>query len=280
MKRKHIRTIIICALVLLAAVTVIFNIDIEPKEQPSQSVAVSSPATETKKPQAEPSENETEETDEKETESEKNSVTENEVSEKALTEKHDSENEKNSAPEQKPEKEEITAKTPTNKNVIPQESKTSDKKYATAITSNEKTPSLKPERHFCTIEIRCDTVVDTSKLDNPAVAPYIPKNGVILKAAEIEFAPGESVFDILYRATKERNIQMEFRDDSLYSGKYIEGINYLYEMDGGPLSGWMYKVNGKFPNYGCAAYKVSDKDAIVFVYTCDLGVDVGDNSTW
>ena len=73
---------------------------------------------------------------------------------------------------------------------------------------------------------------------------------------------------------------MEFRDDPLYSGAYIEGINYLYEFDGGTLSGWMYKVNGQFPNYGCSQYFVEDGDEIVWMYTCDLGRDVGDNSTW
>lgn len=151
--------------------------------------------------------------------------------------------------------------------------------------SAEPTPSLEPEppqpaRHVCTIEIRCDTVTDTSVLENQAVAPYVPADGVILAVYEVEYTPGESVFDILLRATMEQNIHMEFRDDNLYSGKYIEGINYLYEMDGGPLSGWMYKVNGKFPNYGCAAYEVSDGDAIVWMYTCDLGLDVGDNSSW
>lgn len=137
-----------------------------------------------------------------------------------------------------------------------------------------------PEQHICTLEIRCDTVVDTSKLENQAVAPYVPEDGVILAATEFTFTPGESVFDVLLRATREKGIQMEFRDDQLYSGKYIEGINYLYEFDGGPLSGWMYHVNGQFPNHGCAAISVEDDDAIVWVYTCDLGVDVGDNSIW
>ncbi len=136
------------------------------------------------------------------------------------------------------------------------------------------------QAHVCTIEIRCDTVSDTSKIENEAVIPYVPSSGVILEKTEVEFTPGESVFDILLRATRDRNIHMEFRSDSVYSGKYIEGINYLYEMDAGPLSGWMYKVNGQFPNYGCAAYKVNDGDAIVWMYTCDLGLDVGDNSVW
>ncbi len=43
----------------------------------------------------------------------------------------------------------------------------------------------------------------------------------------------------------------------------------------------MYKVNGWFPNYGCSRYQVEDGDVICWVYwvyTCDLGADVGDNS--
>lgn len=93
---------------------------------------------------------------------------------------------------------------------------------------------------------------------------------------EVEFTPGESVFDILYRVTMERNIHMEFRQEALYNGAYIEGISYIYEFDGGPLSGWMYKVNGWFPNYGCSNYIVEPGDIIVWAYTCDLGADVGD----
>ena len=137
-----------------------------------------------------------------------------------------------------------------------------------------------PEKHICTIEIRCDTVADTSKLENRAVIPYVPANGVILESCEVEFTPGESVFDILLRATRQRSIHMEYRSDGVYGGEYIEGIGYLYEMDAGSLSGWMYKVNGSFPNYGCSNFEVKDGDDIVWLYTCDLGVDVGDNSTW
>ncbi len=99
-------------------------------------------------------------------------------------------------------------------------------------------------------------MVDTSKLENEAVIPYVPANGVILATTEVEYTPGENVFEVLKRVTRDQGIQMEFRDDPLYSGAYIEGINYLYEFDGGTLSGWMYKVNGQFPNYGCSQYFV------------------------
>ena len=40
----------------------------------------------------------------------------------------------------------------------------------------------------------------------------------------------------------------------------------------------MYSVNGEFPNYGCSAYALQDGDVICWVYTCDLGEDVGGGS--
>ena len=132
----------------------------------------------------------------------------------------------------------------------------------------------------CTFEIRCDTVVDTSKLEDQSAAPYVPADGVILAATEVEFTQGETVFDVLKRVTRANDIQIEFRDDTVYGGAYIEGINYLYEFAGGKLSGWMFKVNGQFPSYGCASCELQDGDAVVWVYTCDLGADVGDNSMW
>ena len=56
---------------------------------------------------------------------------------------------------------------------------------------------------------------------------------------------------------------------------YVEGINNLYEFDVGSLSGWMYSVNGWFPNYGCSRYALQNGDVVNWVYTCDLGYDVG-----
>ncbi len=67
---------------------------------------------------------------------------------------------------------------------------------------------------------------------------------------------------------------MEFEDTPIYNSAYIEGIANLYEFDCGELSGWMYKVNGWFPNYGCSRYQLKAGDKVEWVYTCDLGVDV------
>ena len=119
-------------------------------------------------------------------------------------------------------------------------------------------------------------MVDTGKLTNQAVAKYIPKDGTILAETRVEITDGETAFEVLKRVTREKRIQMEFRNDPLYSGAYIEGINHLYELDGGSGSGWMYKVNGWFPNYGCSQYKMKDGDKMVWCYTCNIGKDVGD----
>lgn len=164
------------------------------------------------------------------------------------------------------------------------EEETSAKKSTNAVEQNATSdPQASEEKRVlkCTFEIRCDTLTDHSKVENEAILPYIPDSGVILSTTEVEFTEGETVFDALQKVTRQKGIQMEFRNDKLYTGgAYIEGIGYLYEFDGGPLSGWMYKVNGQFPNYGCAGYTLKEGDEVIWVYTCDLGTDVGDNSVW
>lgn len=134
---------------------------------------------------------------------------------------------------------------------------------------------------YCTLSITCKTLL---KPENKKVAisngkgDMIPSDGVIYKTKKVKFYKNESVFDVLLRETKANKIHMEYVMTPAYNSNYIEGINNLYEFDGGELSGWMYSVNGWFPNYGCSRYKLKDGDSIKWVYTCDLGRDVGDNS--
>ena len=148
--------------------------------------------------------------------------------------------------------------------------------------SNGGNAALKPKEPkpvTVTLEIRCDTLSsDMSKLENPAIADYIPEDGIILAQTTYKGTTDNTVFDALNTLCRNNDIQLEFSYTPVYESYYIEGINYLYEFDGGNLSGWMYKVNGWFPNYGCSSYYLSDGDVIQWVYTCDLGKDVGDNS--
>lgn len=146
------------------------------------------------------------------------------------------------------------------------------------LEKEEKLPGNDAENilqsHTVTISVRCDTILNNIDKLVEEKRDIVPADGVILSERQVEFYDGESVFNVLYRVLKENKIHVEFSDNKLYSSVYIEGIANLYEFDCGELSGWMYKVNGTTPNYGCSRYKVKSNDVIEWVYTCDLGLDV------
>ena len=130
-------------------------------------------------------------------------------------------------------------------------------------------------RLYCTLAVRCDTILESLEDLAPEKREIVPSDGVIFPERSVAFSEGESVFDVLVREMKQNKIHLEFVNTPMYNSAYIEGIANLYEFDCGELSGWMYSVNGVFPNYGCSLYEVREGDKIEFVYTCDLGKDVG-----
>ena len=129
--------------------------------------------------------------------------------------------------------------------------------------------------YTCILSVRCDTILDNIDWLDSEKVELVPEDGVIFARTTVTFYEGESVFNVLHREMKKAKIHMEFSNTPMYNSVYIEGINNLYELDCGELSGWMYKVNGWFPNYGCSRYVLKDGDVVEWVYTCDLGVDVG-----
>lgn len=141
------------------------------------------------------------------------------------------------------------------------------------------TPAEEPAvdaTYTCTLQIRCDTILDNMDSLAEGKSKYVPRDGIILATSYMQFTEGESVFDVLKRACDETGIALEYSYVPIYGSYYVEGIGNLYEFDCGDLSGWMFKVNGYFPNYGCSEYVLSDGDAVVFCYTCQgVGEDVG-----
>lgn len=127
----------------------------------------------------------------------------------------------------------------------------------------------------CTLEIRCDTLLENPDTVPAEKAKLVPEDGILLPVKEVEFTGGNSVFDVFRQVLREEKIHFEYVDASAYDSVYIEGIGNLYEFDCGPQSGWMYSVNGTYPGLGCSGYTLADGDVIVFSYTLDLGVDVG-----
>ena len=139
----------------------------------------------------------------------------------------------------------------------------------------EDTQVNKGKSYTCTFSIECSTIVNNLEMLAPDKLEMVPSGGVILAKTTVTFYEGESVFDVLQRLCKEKGIHMEAEWTPIYNSAYVEGIHNLYEFDCGALSGWMYKVNGWYPNYGCSRYQLKDGDIVEWRYTCDLGNDIG-----
>lgn len=138
----------------------------------------------------------------------------------------------------------------------------------------QQTKPTKADRR-CTISISCATLLNNmDKLDEDD-RELVPHDGWILSPVTVDFEDGDTVFDVLKRECKSRGIHMEFSITPIYNSAYIEGIGNLFEFSAGSNSGWMYRVNGKFPNYGCSLYDVKSGDVIEWLYTCNLGHDIG-----
>ncbi|MBR5266339.1 MAG: DUF4430 domain-containing protein [Clostridia bacterium] len=155
-------------------------------------------------------------------------------------------------------------------------------KYLTDPVPEGKPKPVEPQdvtigtnKYTCTISISCSTILDNMDFCDENKKSLVPDDGWLLKPVSVTFYEGESVFNILMRTCKQQGIHMEYMNTPIYNSAYIEGIGNLYEFDVGELSGWMYSVNGWFPNYGCSRYQLKDGDNIEWKYTCDLGNDVG-----
>lgn len=131
------------------------------------------------------------------------------------------------------------------------------------------------KRFEVSLAVSCHTILNNMDLLDKSKHELVPEDGIIFPLTKVVAYEGESVFDVLLREMKGAKIHMEYVNTPMYNSAYIEGINNLYEFDTGELSGWMYKVNGWFPNYGCSRYQLQPGDLVEWTYTCDLGRDVG-----
>lgn len=113
------------------------------------------------------------------------------------------------------------------------------------------------------ISIRCDTVAGEKD--------YIPKDGIILDKYEIIIDRGQTAYDQLIAAVKANSLHIDG------TAGYIAGIENIYEFDFGDLSGWMFCVNRQFSDVGCGEKVLSEGDFVEWLYTKDLGKDIGND---
>lgn len=87
---------------------------------------------------------------------------------------------------------------------------------------------------------------------------------VWLARKEVTVAKGSFVINAVTKALSIAGIPYVNPD-----GSYISSIRGLKEFDNGSNSGWMYTLNGKYPDIGVGEQKLSNGDEIVFHYTDD-----------
>lgn len=138
-----------------------------------------------------------------------------------------------------------------------------------SATGPSATGKPQAEQITCTIEIRCDSLVENKKQAQQSIWKYIPSDGQILEKVSVKVDKGSGVYDVLEKACKAKGVAVDATYTPMYKSYYIKGIGNIYEKQAGDMSGWIYKVNGTAPNRGASAYKVSDGDAISWYYTCD-----------
>lgn len=103
------------------------------------------------------------------------------------------------------------------------------------------------------------TVDASAALAYPA-GEALPEGGILFPETELLLYEGESVMDILLRATEACGLRIEV------GGGYVEGIAGLYEFACGNESGWMYTVNGELPGVSAEDCIPKNGDTVVWVY--------------
>ena len=159
------------------------------------------------------------------------------------------------AKKKKVKKKKTKEKTTKTKNT--KETTTASKNESTAQTAENQTTEAKQEQS-CEFLISCKTVLSNK---SALQSNYqVPAGGKIYEK-KMEFEEGDTVMDVLKRTGVDIDI----------SKGYVAGIDGLYEFDCGKNSGWMYRVNGKFPNYMAGKCKLHDGDKVEWLYTCVRG---------
>jgi hypothetical protein len=114
----------------------------------------------------------------------------------------------------------------------------------------------------CTISVDCSTALAGYP---EAVEGIADENGFILPLTEYEVAEGSSVYDAMISAGLEID----------ESKGYVSSVAGLGEGDCGPMSGWLFDINGEYPLESLRDTTVNDGDVISWRYTCDGGADLG-----
>ncbi|SFF10696.1 S-layer homology domain-containing protein [Paenibacillus catalpae] len=134
------------------------------------------------------------------------------------------------------------------------------------------------------------TVVDGGgSIPPPTAAKYVTlsvdkltiNKGYTIPSTKIELRTGDTAWSVLKRMLDNTSIAYDYTITPKYNSVYVQSIDGDGEFDHGDGSGWMYNVNGVYPNFGASLYELKDGDKLQWRYTTDLGIDLGiDPNDW
>ncbi len=105
--------------------------------------------------------------------------------------------------------------------------------------------------------------------------------GYVIPSAQTELRSGDTAWTLLKRELDRRSISCKYIWSATYGSVYVQSIDGDGEFDHGSGSGWMYSVNGWYPNYGATKYILKEGDVLQWRYTTNLGADLGEDlSQW
>ncbi len=163
-------------------------------------------------------------------------------------------------------------------------------KTTTETTTKKETATAKKTTEqntiTCFVTIDCRNIQKNLSSLKKGKQSFVPKNGFILENAAVTLSKGKTAFDALKKACGENvctdnckycqksGIQIESSYTPAYKSYYVEGIHQLYEKDCGSLSGWMYNVDGTYPDVSSSVYNLKGGEKITFAYTASMGDDL------
>lgn len=134
-----------------------------------------------------------------------------------------------------------------------------------------------------TIEIPGGEVTnpDLKKYVTVSVDKLTINKGFVVSTTKVEMKSGDTAWSILQRMLDSRGISYDYSLSDKYGSVYVESIAGDGEFDHGSGSGWMYNVNGWYPDYGASKYILNEGDRLQWRYTTNLGSDLGEDlSKW
>lgn len=140
--------------------------------------------------------------------------------------------------------------------------KTADEYYAQSAPESDITVTVLAE---------CAAALDNMESIDERVntADVIPADGVVIAYCEVSLPEDATAYEALTLAARQQKVRVD-GSGTVY-GVYVSAIGHIAEFGFGDMSGWLYSVNGDYPEVSCGEYRLHDGDAVEFHYTCGYG---------